>query len=611
MVFCSNCGANAGAQAKFCSKCGTAVRGRKDEEPEPEQPEQDMFSSGATGYGLPAAAASGGKIKPISGLARHHTQALGSLFNYQAKHTYKKPGAKPGPSHVKHKTATQQVADIAVLMKVVMLPVSHPREELPGDITDWPHEYVNFYPGVSPVLSIKKEPKFRNMSDAGQLVDPKEWSFGKSYGKGAKAGMDTLEAPKLAAFANFKRFYKDKKDVYCLALIEDPEEPEVTAENLPDLTFHPPGSDSESSLIDLDKEGEDVEDNDEEESETWSTPRQRNRPAFQEFRQQSTPSKTAGTAEGSRPSSSRAGARGSVQQKVKRTDKSGPADKEKRHKRAESTFSETAVDDLLKTLDGFVGLTSLKGHLEHFAKSVFMKRKCGREKGRQGLHMVFVGNPGTGKTSVATALTGFLCSLGIINKPQPSIVQRGDLVSKWIGQTTEVTRKKIQESKGGVLLVDEAYRLAQADSSSRDVGKEALEELMSVMEGGDPIMIFAGYPGEMASFLDVNPGMKSRIAYKFHFPDYSVEELAQIMRNEVAGMGLSLSPEANRALEETISETTTEEQRSVMNGRLARQVIEGAENHMFSRCYPNDVEGCKTINQRDLEESFRTFLSGR
>ncbi|KAI8490486.1 hypothetical protein Bbelb_317540 [Branchiostoma belcheri] len=90
-------------------------------------------------------------------------------------------------------------------------------------------------------------------------------------------------------------------------------------------------------------------------------------------------------------------------------------------------------------------------------------------------------------------------------------------------KTTEVTRKKIKDSRGGVLLIDEAYRLAQADSSSKDAGEEALEELMSVMEGGDLVMIFAGYPNEMASFLDVNPGMKSRIAFKFHFPDYSVE----------------------------------------------------------------------------------------
>ncbi|XP_019624889.1 PREDICTED: uncharacterized protein LOC109470393 [Branchiostoma belcheri] len=133
---------------------------------------------------------------------------------------------------------------------------------------------------------------------------------------------------------------------------------------------------------------------------------------------------------------------------------------------------------------------------------------------------------------------GFLYNLGITKKTEPVVVQRGDLVSKYIGQTTEMTRRKINQSKGGVMLVDEAYRLAQTDSSSRDVGRAALEEIMSVMEDGDPIMIFAGYPAEMASFLAVNPGMKSRIAYTFPFPDFSVEELANIMRKEVDNKGL-------------------------------------------------------------------------
>ncbi|XP_078668817.1 stage V sporulation protein K-like [Branchiostoma floridae x Branchiostoma belcheri] len=266
----------------------------------------------------------------------------------------------------------------------------------------------------------------------------------------------------------------------------------------------------------------------------------------------------------------------------------------------------------MESLSKFVGLTTLKAELETFAKSIYMKRLCGRQVGQQGLHMMFIGNPGTGKTTVATAVTGFLHKLQVISKPVPTIVQRGDLVSKYIGQTTEVTRNKIDQSRGGVMVVDEAYRLAQADtSSSKDVGKEALEELMSVMEDGDPIMIFAGYPEEMASFLEVNPGMKSRVAYRFHFHDFSVGELAEIMRFEIANMGLRLSPKADQDLPETIKKTTTKKQRSEMNGRLARQAVVGAEKNMYARCYPNDVDGCKTITQEDLDESLRTFLSGR
>ncbi|CAH1242605.1 Hypp6884 [Branchiostoma lanceolatum] len=167
-------------------------------------------------------------------------------------------------------------------------------------------------------------------------------------------------------------------------------------------------------------------------------------------------------------------------------------------------------------------------------------------------------------------------------------------MAKYIGRTTEVTRLQIDKSKGGVMVIDEAYRLAQEETtSSKDVGKEALEELMSVMEGGDPIMIFAGYPEEMASFVEVNPGMKSRSAFKFRFPDFSVNELAQIIRIVIAHIGLQLSPNADQALPETIGKSTTEKQRSEMNGRFARQVAMRAEKNMYSRCYPKDVDGCQ------------------
>ncbi|CAH1242435.1 Hypp6699 [Branchiostoma lanceolatum] len=101
---------------------------------------------------------------------------------------------------------------------------------------------------------------------------------------------------------------------------------------------------------------------------------------------------------------------------------------------------------------------------------------------------------------------GFLYKLGMITKPIPVTVQRGDLISKWIGQTTETTRTKINESKGGVMLIDEAYRLAQSDTSKRDVGRESLEELMSVMEGGDPIMITLWGANSVYHLPVVSPG---------------------------------------------------------------------------------------------------------
>ncbi|CAH1242483.1 Hypp6756 [Branchiostoma lanceolatum] len=103
-------------------------------------------------------------------------------------------------------------------------------------------------------------------------------------------------------------------------------------------------------------------------------------------------------------------------------------------------------------------------------------------------------------------IAGFLYKLGMITKPIPVTVQRGDLISKWIRQTTETTRTKINETKGGVMLIDEAYQLAQSDTSKRDVGRESLEELMSVMEGGDPIMITLWGTNSVYHLPVVSPG---------------------------------------------------------------------------------------------------------
>ena len=106
-------------------------------------------------------------------------------------------------------------------------------------------------------------------------------------------------------------------------------------------------------------------------------------------------------------------------------------------------------------------------------------------------------------------------------------VQRSDLIGQYLGSTTEKTKQKIVEARGGVLFIDEAYRLIPT-AGGKDFGREAIAELMAVMEDGDPVMIFAGYEDKMEKFLNVNPGLRSRIYRKFTFPDYSTDELREI-----------------------------------------------------------------------------------
>ncbi|CAL1128439.1 unnamed protein product [Cladocopium goreaui] len=149
----------------------------------------------------------------------------------------------------------------------------------------------------------------------------------------------------------------------------------------------------------------------------------------------------------------------------------------------------------------------------------------GRQRHRPG-HVLLKGKPGTGKTTAARIYASILYHLGLIPNNRLVEVQRGDLVGQYIGLTEHKTKCKIREAMGGVLFVDEAYQLAT--SSDVDFGKNALEEIMSVMERGDPVIVFAGYPDRMETFLEANDGLKRRIQHTFTFQDFSTQELAQI-----------------------------------------------------------------------------------
>ena len=158
-------------------------------------------------------------------------------------------------------------------------------------------------------------------------------------------------------------------------------------------------------------------------------------------------------------------------------------------------------------------------------------------------------------------------------------VQRSDQVGQYLGSTKEKTKEKILEARGGVLFIDEAYRLIPS-ANGKDFGREAIEELMAVMESGDPVMIFAGYEKKMEKFLDVNPGLRSRIYRKFVFADYSMEELGEILNLKAEQKGFKV--DAN--VSELLARHTSQTQRSTMNVRLVRilvhEVIEEASNRL-------------------------------
>jgi len=202
-------------------------------------------------------------------------------------------------------------------------------------------------------------------------------------------------------------------------------------------------------------------------------------------------------------------------------------------------------------------------------------------------HMAFLGNPGTGKTSIARVMATVLKSLGVLSKGHLVEVQRSDLVGSAIGQTGPKTQSKIDEAKGGVLFVDAAYRLTSTNSE-KDFGREALDQLMQSMSDGDPVMIFAGYEQDMKLFIDANPGLFRRIQKQFTFADYSVKELAQIFCVQLKKTGFTFEEktpgdEVENAVCKIITAGTVDKQRSRMNAGMIDQMMQLAKEELDSR----------------------------
>lgn len=191
------------------------------------------------------------------------------------------------------------------------------------------------------------------------------------------------------------------------------------------------------------------------------------------------------------------------------------------------------VEDVLDELDrDLVGLRPVKQRIRDIAALLVIDKlriNLGLQAENPSLHMCFTGNPGTGKTTVAMRMAEILHRLGYVRKGHLVAVTRDDLVGQYIGHTAPKTKEVLKKAMGGVLFIDEAYYLYKPENE-RDYGQEAIEILLQVMENqrDDLVVILAGYKDRMDAFFQSNPGMSSRIAHHLDFPDYSVDELAQI-----------------------------------------------------------------------------------
>ena len=238
-----------------------------------------------------------------------------------------------------------------------------------------------------------------------------------------------------------------------------------------------------------------------------------------------------------------------------------------------------------------IGLKDVKEHVRKIAAFARMKKDMetlGRTSVPVALNMEFVGNPGTAKTTVARILAGIFQEIGILSSSQIVEAGRADLVAGYIGQTAINVKSVFKRARGKLLFIDEAYSLAS--DSQRDFGYEAINTIVQEMENSrsDTVVVFAGYPEEMENFFSMNPGLRSRVPFRISFPDYSTDEMAQIVALEAQKRGFSLCP---RALEKAVSLCGEAKHRSdAGNGRFCRNLVENAILGYALRVYGEGAE---------------------
>lgn len=251
-------------------------------------------------------------------------------------------------------------------------------------------------------------------------------------------------------------------------------------------------------------------------------------------------------------------------------------------------FYNTKVMDILISLDEeLVGLQTVKNRIREISALLLIDRarkNFGLSSTLPSLHMSFTGSPGTGKTSVGEKMADILYRLNYVRKGHLVTVTRDDLVGQYIGHTAPKTKNVLKEAMGGILFIDEAYYLYKADNE-RDYGGEAIEILLQVMENqrDDLVVVFAGYKDKMDEFYRSNPGLASRVANHIDFPDYNIDELAEIASRILDSDQYEFDSEATMEFRNYINMRMN--QPLFANGRTIRNAIDRAKMRQASRLF--------------------------
>jgi len=274
----------------------------------------------------------------------------------------------------------------------------------------------------------------------------------------------------------------------------------------------------------------------------------------------------------------------------------------------EESCRHKSAREIMQELHALVGLQGVKKLIEEIYAFVEIQ-KC-RQKEKLAaeplvLHMIFKGNPGTGKTTVARILGKLFKEIGVLPKGHLVEVERADLVGEFIGHTAQKTREQIKKALGGILFIDEAYSLARG--GEKDFGKEAIDVLVKGMEDyrDSLIMILAGYQDEMDWFVEVNPGLRSRFPIHMTFPDYSNRELLAIADLMLKQRQYILSSGAREELRFIIERERKRHEHSG-NARMVRNLIEKALRRQAVRLLQKNCE----LSREDLMYIVRADLIG-